>query len=231
MKTNERLFLHEEIMLLALRDVEGTVISSPMYEYAIGGAILAELLLNRRIGIEQSGKKAFVKLRSSEATGDPLIDECIGKIGSAKRRATLQTWTSRFAGLKNLKHRVASRLCERGILRADQDTVLLIFNRTIYPELDPAPEQEITERLRRAIFSDTEDINPRTVVLLSLAHSADLLKAKFDRKMLKAHKPRIERIIKGEIAGEAAKEAIEAMQAAIMVAVIVPAITTATTVH
>ncbi len=35
------LFFHEEIMLLALRDEEGTPEWGTMYEYAIGGAILA----------------------------------------------------------------------------------------------------------------------------------------------------------------------------------------------
>ena len=39
------LFLHEEVMLLALRDEEGTIASGTMYQYAIGAAILAELLV------------------------------------------------------------------------------------------------------------------------------------------------------------------------------------------
>lgn len=38
MTADRNLYLHEEIMLLALRDKEGTVASGTMYNFAIGGA-------------------------------------------------------------------------------------------------------------------------------------------------------------------------------------------------
>ena len=153
------LFLHEEILLLALRDEEGTIASGTMYQYAIGAAMLAELLLNRRIAVDESSKRKLVDLVSSTPLGEPLVDECLEKISSAKRRTVLQTWVSRFAGVKSLKHRVAQELCRRGILRADEDKVLLIFTRKIYPEVNPEPERKLIERLRRAIFTDTADAN------------------------------------------------------------------------
>jgi len=142
------LFLHEEILLLALRDEEGTIASGTMYQYAIGADLLAELLLSKRIEVEQSGKRKLVNLVSPSPLGEPLIDQCLEKVSSAKRRAVLQTWVSRFAGVKNLKHRVAQQLYRRGILRADEDKVLLIFTRKIYPEVNPEPEKELIERLR-----------------------------------------------------------------------------------
>ncbi len=225
------LFLHEEIMLLALRDEQGTIASGTMYQYAIGAAILSELLLNKRIAVEESKKKKFVNLISSQPLGELLIDQCLEKISNAKRRASLQTWVSRFAGVKNLKHRVAKQLCERGILRASEDKILLLFTRKIYPEVNPEPERKLIERLRQAIFTDSRDIDPRTVVLVSLANSTGLLKIVFDKKKLKGRKARIEEIINGEITGKAAKEAIEAMQAAVMVCCIMPAIMTTTISH
>jgi len=225
------LFLHEEILLLALRDEEGTIASGTMYQYAIGAALLAELLLSKRIEVDQSGKKKLVNLVSTIPLGEPLIDECLGKVTNAKRRAVLQTWVSRFASIKNLKHRVAQQLCRRGILRADEDKVLLLFTRKIYPEVNPGPERELNRRLEHAIFNETRDIDPRTVVLLSLANSTGLLNIVFDKKMLKGRKARIEQIVNGEITGKAAKEAIQAIQAAVMVACIMPTITAATVSH
>ena len=231
MTTQNNLYLHEEIMLLALRDEEGTIASGTMYQYAIGAAVLAELLLSQRITVDQSGKRKLVDLASSAFVGEPLLDHCLEKITTAKRRAALQTWVSRFASVKNLKHRVARQLCERGILRADEDKVLLLFTRKIYPEVNPEPERELIERVRQAIFTDACDVNPRTVVLVSLAKSAGLLKVVFDKKMLKARKARIEQIVNGEITGKAAQQAIQAMQAAVMVAVMMPAIMTTTMHH
>jgi len=228
MTIQTNLFLHEEIMLLALRDEEGTIVSGTMYQYAIGAAVLAELLLNKRIAVGEPRRKKLVDLISSQPIGEPLIDECLKKISSAKRRASLQSWVSRFAGIKNLKHRVAHGLCERGILRAAEDTILLLFARKIYPEINPEPERKLIERLRQAIFTDSRDVDPRTVVLVSLANSTGLLRMVFDKKELKGRKARIKEISDGEITGKAAKEAIEAMLAAIMVCCIMPAITATT---
>lgn len=229
--TQNSLYLYEEVMLLALRDREGTIASGTMYQYAIGGAILAGLLLSNRVEIEKAGKKKFLKLTDPTPLGDPLIDECIEKVRHAKRRAVLQTWVSRFAGLRQLKHRVARQLCRRGILRMEEDEILLIFKRKVYPEINPVPEQEIIRRLETAIFTEKTDIDPKTVVLLSLAKSAELLKVVFDKKRLKSRKARIEQIANGEVTGKAAKEAIQAMQAAVMVAVIMPMMITTTMSH
>ncbi len=225
------LFLHEEILLLALRDEEGTIASGTMYQYAIGAALLAELLLSKRVEVEQTGKRKLVNFVSTSPLGEPLIDQCLEKVINAKRRAVLQTWVSRFAGIKNLKHRVAQQLCRRGILRADEDKVMLLFTRKIYPEVNPGPERELIRRLEHAIFTDTRDIDPRTVVLLSLANSTGLLKVVFDKKKLKGRKARIKQIVDGEITGKAATEAIQAMQAAVMVAVIMPSVMTTTMSH
>ncbi|MCK5407003.1 MAG: GPP34 family phosphoprotein, partial [Candidatus Krumholzibacteria bacterium] len=217
---NKQLFLHEEIMLLALRDREGTVASGTNFQYAIGGAVLAELLLEGRVAVETKRKKKYLQLTDSTPLGNTVIDECLRKVADAKKRAQLQTWVSRFASVKKLKHKVAKQLCRRGILRSDEDKVLLIFSRRIYPEINPEPERRIMDRLKETIFTDTENVEPRTAVLLSLAKSADVLKVNFDKKELKGRKDRIERIINGEVAGKATKEAIEAMQAVVMMSII-----------
>lgn len=226
--TKKRLFLHEELMLLALRDEKGTLAAGDVFQYALGGALLSELLLHKRVSVDKT-KRKLVNLISSELIGEPLLDECLAKLGRAKRRASLRTWVSRLGGLKKVKHRVAQGLCRRGILREDEDTVLLVFTRKIYPEVDPKPERELVERLRKAIFTDAEDVEPRTTVLVSLAHHADLLKNVFDKKAMKGRKARIRQIIDGEMTGKAAKEIMDAMHAAVLAACVVPAIAASVT--
>jgi Golgi phosphoprotein 3 len=119
MSRGESLRLHEGIMLLVLRDREGTVVSGTMYSYAMGGAVLAELLMEKRIDVEVVKKKRYARVLSSAPLGDPLIDECLAKIAGAKKRAQLQIWVTKFAQTKNLKHRVAEQLAKRSILRID----------------------------------------------------------------------------------------------------------------
>jgi hypothetical protein len=224
-----RLFLYEEIMLLALKDEEGTIASGTMYNYAVGGAIIAELLLNQSIVVDQSKRRKLVSVINPELFNDSLIDECIIKMSSAKRRKTLQDWVSRIATTKDLKHRIALQLCQRGILKMDKKTILLLFTQRIYPEINPEPEREIINRLHNTIFTDTDDIDPRTIVLLSLAKSANILPVIFGKKEIKKRKKRIEQIVNGDIAGKATKEAIAAMQSAVMVACIMPTIIMTTT--
>ena len=214
------MFLHEEVMLLALRDEEGTVAGGTHYTYALGGAILAELLLQGRVKVDDSGRRKLLTVKSSKPVGEPLLDECLERVKSAKRRATLQTWVARFAGVKRLRHRVALGLCERGVLRADEDTVLLIFKRKVYPEVDPKPERELIERLRQAVFTYTRELDPHTVVLAALAHGSGILRVVFDKKKLKGRKKRLEQLTNGDVAGKATREAIEAMQAAVVAATV-----------
>lgn len=225
------LHLHEELLLLALKDQKGTLEPGTMIRYAIGGAALAELVIEGRIEVETVKRRSYARLLAPRPTGDPILDECLGKIRDAKRRADLRTWVSRFASLRGLTHRVARELCRRGVLRADEETILLLFKRRVYPELNPVPERELRARLERAILTDSPDVDCRTVVLVSIAKSAGLLKFVLDRKRLKARKERIEQIAAGELTGKATKEAIEAMQAAVTVAAIMPAIFAATAAH
>ncbi len=221
--------LHEEVLLLALRDEKGTIEPGTMYHYALGGAILAELAFENRIEMD-SGKRKLVNVRDTSPLGDPILDECLTKVAEAKRRGAAATWVSRFASLRDLKHRVAQGLCRKGILKEDEDQILLIFKRRLYPEIDPRPERALRERLRQAIFTEVAEVEPRTALLAALANGASLLNPVFGRKEVRSRKKRLEQIANGDLTVKATKEAIEAMQAAIMVAVMVPTICAATTV-
>ncbi|MFH1682088.1 MAG: GPP34 family phosphoprotein [Candidatus Eisenbacteria bacterium] len=224
---DKRLLLHEEITLLALRDEEGTLVSGEKYPYAVGGAVLAEVMLGGRVGVDKDKKKRYVKLLDREPFDEPLVDECLEKIAAAKKRATLNTWVTRLAGTKKLRKRVVERLCRRGILREEEGKILFVFNRKVYPTLNREPEREVLERVRRAIFGNERDLDPRTAVLVSIAHSAGLLKLHFDKRELKERKERIRQITSGEAVGRATKQAIEAMESAILVACIVPVLVAA----
>jgi Golgi phosphoprotein 3 len=223
MRLQNKLFLHEEITLLALRDKEGTFQIGATYDYAIGGAVLAELLLNERVVVEETRRKKLANLISSKPLGDPIIDECLEKVRCAKRRATLQTWVARFARVKRLRLRMGEQMCRRGILRADQNKILWVFTRRVYPEVDLVPERQLIHRMHKAIFTDWQDIDPRTVILISLAKSAGLLNVVFDKEKLRSRKARIERIINGEVTGTATNEAIAAMRAVVFLVCITSA--------
>lgn len=223
MRTTRPLHLHEQVLLLALRNDKGTVAGGVMYQQAAGGAILAELLLEGRLKTETEGRSTYAVVVNRSSTGDGILDECLRRVSETSRRATLQTWVQRFGAVKQLKHRAAASLVEKGVLREEEDRVLLLFTRRIYPELDPSHERRLVERLERAIYSDTTPVDAPTTVLVALAHHAGLLRVNLDKKRLKTRKERIKAITAGDAIGKATKQAIEAVQAAVLVAVIIPA--------
>lgn len=252
-RRNKPLHFHEEILLLALRDEKGTIaFKASQYPHAMAGGMIADLLMSKRIALEPNksstclsfsfGSRHRERGRTMPATGpgdlvtpidskrlgDDVLDECLEKLTQAKRRASIQTWVMRFARIKRLKHRTAEALCDRGILRAEEGRVLLIFPRKIYPELNSQPERAMIERLRAAIFHGSLDLDARTVVLLSLANSAGLLKIPFAARDLRKRKQRIKEIVAGDAIGKATQQAIQAAQAAVAVAAIVPAIAAST---
>jgi len=216
------LYLQEEILLLALNDKKGTFYMRN-FRPALGGALIAELLLSKRIEVEE-GKRKLVNVVNRQVFGEPLLDDALNRIATAKRRASLQTWIQRISAIIRLQNRVAEGLCRRGILREEEQQILILFRQKKYPEVDHDAEHFLIQRLHDAIFREGGNIDPRTVVLLALANAADLLSIPFSRKELKERKKRIKSIVSGDLIGEATKEAVEAVQAAIAAAAIVPVI-------
>lgn len=210
----ERLRLYEEVTLLALSDDKGTFASNPAFSCALAGALTAELLLEGRITVEET-KKKIVRFVGGTPLGDPLLDEGLARIAAAKRDASLSTWVGRLAGIRKLPHRAALGLCRKGILREETSKVLLVFDRALYPTADPRPERAIRERLRRALLSDTSDVDARTVTLLALARGGSLLSSVLDKREMKERKKRIESLVAGEGVGASVKEATDAMNAAL----------------
>lgn len=229
--TRPDLHLHEEILLLALDDDKGTIEFGSSWQLAAGGALIAELLLEGRL---RATDEKHPKLEVVDRTplGDPVLDEALEEMASAKKPKKGSDWVEKFSNQGKLKERTADGLVRKGVLKVEQDKVLWIFDRTKYPERDGRAEKEVAERLRRAIFTSSNDLTPRTVVLVSLANVAGLLPNLFDKDKLKERKDRIKKISEGALAGSLtseAMEAVQAMQAAVMVCCIMPAIVVSTT--
>lgn len=216
--------LHEEILLLALKDREGTVLGCSTWPYALAGAVAAELLLRGRARTAPRGSSVQVEVVDAAPSGDPALDDALAALAERKGPPKLADWVGTLAAGAELRHRVAEGLCRRGILRADRASVLMIFSRRVYPEVDHGPEHELVTRIRRALSSGEPD--PRTAALVGLAHAGDLLPAVLGRDAAREHRGRIEAIAASSPVAEVAVAAREAAEAAATAALL--AATTAT---
>ncbi len=192
------LHLHEQVLLLALRDRKGTPeFRAGFHHLALGGAILAELALRGCIRIEE-GRKAFVDVVPGiEQPRNEVLAEALKKVRERKRRRRAAAWVQLFSTMKQLRQRTARGLCRRGILRQTESSVLLVFSRRTYPTLDPGPERALVERLRAGIAGDG-DVDPALGVVLGVAQATGMLRIHFDRKFLAGRKDRLKRIVGGK---------------------------------
>ena len=219
------LFIHEEYLLMALNEKSGTVQTMEEIRFPLAAAVLTDLLLSDKIAFEPKGKKNPKVLPVNvDKFNIPVLDEALAKLKASKKTKSLETWVDNLANMKDLKHKIARQLCDMNILKADEDKILKIFNRRIYPEFDPGPERELVERLRQVIFSDGEDIDPRDAVLITLAKQTNLLKLKFDKQELKDRKERIKKIAEGCYTAQAARDVMDAVMVMLLMVVIVPAV-------
>lgn len=212
--------LHHELLLLALCDEKGTLAFGRMLNIGLGGALLTELLLAQRVEIVEEGtrrKKKFVQVIDGTPFREPVLDAVLAKLRGASRRASPSAVVLGIGNLPKLRHDVARELCRAGVLREDEQQVLLLFRRKVYPTVDPRPERALIKRIRDVLEHGTVP-KERTAALIALAHVTHTLGAIYDRKALKALKPRLKSITESSVGSKAAQEAVAAAHAAVMAA-------------
>lgn len=221
------MYLHEEVLLLALKDDTGKVDwAASSFQMVMAGAVIAELVLDERIGIDD---KKLVTLNDDSPHENAVLDDAMRLIAAAKRRRKIAHWISKLSMQKELKKKTAASLCNQGILKAEEARALFLFSTTHYPELDPGPERQLIARLERAIFAQGDEVDVRTALLISLTHRSGMLAIPFGRKAIRQRKARIKEITEGELIGKATGEAIAAAQAVIATVVVMPAVTSGST--
>ena len=87
--------LHEEILLLALRNDKGTIAGS-YAAVGLGAAILAELIDRGACEIEREKKKSFLRATSHRHLGDEILDDCLRLVLDRGKRQQLKPWVQKY---------------------------------------------------------------------------------------------------------------------------------------
>lgn len=218
------LTIPESILLLALHDDTGEK-RGTFLNYALAGAALTDLLLRGRLS--ESGKK--LEIASKAPTGDAFLDGCLTAMEAKGPGEDAKTYIQHIGGKNDLLTPLYEGLVARGILDEQTVKVLWVFNQTVWPEKNPAPERALEARLRLAI-TGSGPVDAHDAAIIALAQHVDILKHNFDRDDLKRNKDRIRKIAEGGlIPASATKETIAAMTAAVTIAAVMPAIIVTTT--
>ncbi|NXG23479.1 GLP3L protein, partial [Grallaria varia] len=125
-----------------------------------------------------------VLLKWDTRTGDVLLDETLRHIKATEPAETLLTRIELLSGLtwnhfklQDRLHNVAKALVEKDIVTTEKEDFLLL-DMTTHPINNTMEKQRLVRRLERWV-KDPQHMEPRTLALLGLAHSSDVLEKVF----------------------------------------------------
>ena len=204
--------LVEEIVLLLLRDDDGTFVRVPSWSrnYAIAGAVLMDLAMENRIDTDLEN----LILLDDTPTGDSLLDPTLADIAAGETQGA-RYWVERSAEHADaIQDEALSRLIEHGILERRDDRFLWVFKSRRYPMIDGRAEREVKLRIMGVLFSD--DIpDPRDVTIICLAEACDIFKELLTGRELERAIPRIDQVRKLDLIGQAMSGAIRDIEVSV----------------
>ncbi|HHY81359.1 MAG TPA: GPP34 family phosphoprotein [Clostridiales bacterium] len=206
-----KLLLHEKLLLISIDKEKGMAVGGGTFlSYALAGALLAELLFQNRIAIENK----MVVVKDSSPTNNILYDEVLAELSRSAKNRTLYYWIPKLVkATRPLLKKVGDSLQDKGLVRREDTRLLRIFPVTKFYVVQPDVWQrlvsEMTEELVLVREPDWE-MN----MLISLLHSCGFLLRHFKRDERREVARRARAMVKENIIAKTVERVIAAIQAA-----------------
>lgn len=212
------MLIAEELLLLATDDATGkSSVSTMQLDPALAGAVLMELVVAGRVGLDGEGRKAQVVVIDEAPMGDPTLDPALQ---SLVEKAPIRPVSAIGKLSKGLRERLFNGLQDRGILRRESGKTLGIFPTTRWPADDSHHENELRRAIADVLVRGQEP-TARVAAIIAVLTAADMLRTVVDKPDLALAKERGKQIGDGNWATDSVRKAIQEMQAAMTVAVMV----------
>ncbi len=192
--------LMEELLLLALDDEKGKILFSSSTElpYALRGAVLLELVIEKKINVID--KK--VVLSDPTITGNPILNSALEIIKNKNKKKSIGYWISKLVyKMKSLRKDLFSGLMDKGIIEKEDGKILWLIPTKRYPTKNPIPENEVRKRIIDIVLYDKQP-DDRSLMLISLVNSCNLIKEIFPKESRKEAKRKMKKIVKNETFGK-----------------------------
>lgn len=201
----------EEIVLIAIDPIRGrSMFGASAADPVVGGAVLVDLVVAGRCGVEGPAKKARVHVLGTTPVGSPVHDRGLSRLRVGRTQAASRV-VPRLG--KGAHAGVLAALVAQGSLGATRRKRLGIIPVTRYDVPDPARRDALVADVRRVLAGEVEP-DERTGPLVGLASAGGLVKHLVPRDHRRAAVRRAKAIAKGDWAGTAAAAAVAAASAA-----------------
>ncbi len=173
MTAPNKLTLAEELVLIALDDESGSLLSLPPFslEVAMAASLLMEL--ERAGRIDSDEQKVFVI--SPKPTGKAILDEPLEEIVAESRQLPTSAWLRRLAAPGPvLRERVIAGLVDHGVLQSVEKRLLWVFKTRVYPPTSGIEEREVKSRVMTLLNND-EIPETRDALLIGLLRATGIM--------------------------------------------------------
>lgn len=208
----------EELFLISVHEKKHTLSFSSNYEvdYALAGALLAELLLLEKISINEESR---LEIKAEATTDNPLLAIVLKKIKKEKRTRKINYWI-RLLGQdqKKVKDQIIENLIQKNVIAAKKKKFLWIPYKE-YTQQDTTAKFFSKEMLRLVVFAK-EKSGDQAIILLSLVRACNLLDHLFTIDEIGAAKVRVNELVKNEVLGNSVMVTIQEISDATAIAVL-----------
>jgi golgi phosphoprotein 3 len=186
--------IFEALFILALDDQDGNIIESvsSKLESVIAGAILVEMVLQRRIEFQDER----IVITDQTSMDHSVLDKALYEILYAARTRKLKYWINTFVYQKLLED-ISHHLVERGILVRKKKRLRLAVPHDGHSTAGSgSTKYQLIHRLRAIVFT-TQLPETSEKLLLGFLYHGELLKLVFTQGERKAAHKRIKKLIDG----------------------------------
>lgn len=208
--------LHQELLLLTISDdgkVQRTAGTST-FRLAFLGACVIDLCNRERIDVDPER----VVLISTEATGEPALDQVLATLSDSPEEKPLQFWLSHlYQDIPELSGKALGQLCRVGVLRNEESRFLWVLAGRKYPQVDGKEKKEAKLRIMEALFGDSLP-DAEDSVLIGLANLAGTLEGFLKPQEILSLQDRLAQVGNLDLTARLVEQAIYAEQEAVATA-------------
>jgi hypothetical protein len=204
------LTLFEECYLLSIHEGKGTIMASKEDDlrFVLGGALLAELALMRKIGLKDNQR---LEVLDSTPPEDDILIEALETIKSAEKERKISYWINVFIQKPDkFRKRLAKRLVQAGVVSQEDDRFQWVIPAPNSSDQNASAKYLMKNRIRDLVLASAQ-AESREIALLSLVKASNLLDLIFVKDERKLADRRIHELVVAEALKNPALQTIEAI--------------------
>lgn len=208
------LSLVEDIVLLALDEESGKLRSLPdrALDYALAGALLAELSMHKKIHADEAG----LTVDDAAPPEDTVLRKAFSLISRLEERDLKHALSRLAADGPEFRKEVVRGLVRRGVLREEDKEFLWVFHRKVYPASDRDAEEAVRARLRRVVLDDEHEPERSDLLLVGLVHACQLAYLVLSQEELQGNREHLQALARSDAIGRAVYDTVQEIHRALL---------------